>query len=419
VPVAMPERDRRVTVCDWTEMTSPRTDKVRRVPTVADVVAALDRLYDPAHAEPWDAVGLVCGDPDAEVRRVLFAVDPVAVVAAEAVEWGADLLVTHHPLLLRAVHGVAATTPKGRLVHGLVSAGVALHVAHTNADSADPGVSDALASALDLNDLRPLDPQPAEAGDKLVVFVPEPDTERLIDALAAAGAGNIGAYERCAWTTVGTGTFRPGPGAEPTIGSVGSIQRVPETRVEMVLPRAQRPAVLDALRAAHPYEEPAFDLYELAEHPGSTGIGRIGMMAEAEPFAAFVQRVVRALPATSTCVRGAGEPDAQVRTVAVCGGAGDSLLTTVRAAGVDAYVTADLRHHPASEAREHGSPALVDISHWASEWPWLGHAARRLEDALARAGTTVETRVSGIPTDPWTVHAASDSTSAIEEASHS
>ena len=386
------------------------TDKVRQVPTLADVVATLDRLYDPDRAEEWDAVGLVCGDPAAEVRRVLFAVDPIDAIAAEAAEWGADLLVTHHPLFLRPVHAVAATTPKGRLVHRLMSAGVALHVAHTNADNADPGVSDALASALGLGELRPIQPQSAESVDKLVVFVPESDAERLIDALAAAGAGTIGAYERCAWTTTGTGTFRPRPGADPTIGTVGSVERVPEVRVEMVLPRAQRPAVLGALGAAHPYEEPAYDVYELAMQPGSTGIGRIGVLDETEPFADFVQRVARALPATSAGVRGAGDPDAPIRTVAVCGGAGDSLLATVRAAGVDAYVTADLRHHPSSEAREHELPALVDVSHWASEWPWLGDAASRLEDQLSHAGTTVVTRVSGTPTDPWTMHFASDST---------
>ena len=214
---------------------------------------------------------------------MLFAVDPVMTVADEAVEWGADLLVTHHPLFLRPVHGVAATSPKGRLVHRLIGAGVALHVAHTNADSADPGVSDALARALGLGDLRPLDPQPAEAVDKLVVFVPEPDTERLIDALAAAGAGTIGAYERCAWTSAGTGTFRPGPGADPAIGSVGTIERVAETRVEMVLPRAARSAVVAALGAVHPYEEPAYDVYELAEQPGSTGIGRVGSSTRPSP----------------------------------------------------------------------------------------------------------------------------------------
>jgi dinuclear metal center YbgI/SA1388 family protein len=376
------------------------------VPSLADVVAALDRLYDPRRAEPWDAIGLVCGDPDADVRRILFAVDPVSVVADEALQWGADLLVTHHPLFLRPVHGVAATTPKGRVVHRLLTGGVALHVAHTNADSADPGVSDALADVLGLDDLRPLEPQPTRAVDKLVVFVPESHAERVLDAVTAAGAGRIGAYDRCAWTVVGTGTFRPGPAASPTIGSIGAVERITEVRVETVLPRALRVAVVAALIAAHPYEEPAYDLYELAAEPGTTGIGRIGRLARPEPLRAFAERVARSLPATAAGVRTAGDPGAPVHAVAVCGGAGDSLLDAARAAGVDAYVTADLRHHPVSESREDGLPALVDVAHWASEWPWLPDAARRLHDALHAAGTTVETRVSRTPTDPWTLHTA-------------
>jgi putative NIF3 family GTP cyclohydrolase 1 type 2 len=198
--------------------------------TLSDVVGVLDRRYDPRGAESWDAVGLVTGDPDQPVRRVLLAVDPVQEVVEEAVAWGADLLVTHHPLLLRPVHGVATTTPKGRAVTALVRAGVALHVAHTNADVADPGVSDALAGVLGLADLRPLRAEPEEPSDKLFVFVPADDTDRLVDALAAAGAGRIGDYERCAWSTDGTGTFTAGPGARPTGGEVGRRERVPEAR---------------------------------------------------------------------------------------------------------------------------------------------------------------------------------------------
>ena len=374
------------------------------VPRLADVIAVLDGLYDPSRAEHWDAVGLVCGDPDAEVERVLLAIDPVAAVADEAVAWDADLLVTHHPLFLRPVHGVAASTPKGRVVHTLIRHGIALHVAHTNADSADPGVSDALAAAIGLSGLRPLEAQPAAATDKLVVFVPEPDADRLIDALSDAGAGRIGDYDRCAWSASGVGTFRAGEGANPTIGSVGAVEQVPETRVEMVMPRRRRHEVLAALVSAHPYEEPAYDVYELAGLPSSIGIGRVGNLSQPEPLSAFAGRVARALPSTACGVRVAGDPNGIVRTVAVCGGAGDSLFGAVRAANVDAYVTADLRHHPASEAREAGGPALVDVAHWASEWPWLADAAQRLAEALSRSGTTVETRVSVTPTDPWTMH---------------
>jgi dinuclear metal center YbgI/SA1388 family protein len=386
------------------------------VPSLAEVVACLDERYDPAWAEAWDAVGLVCGDPGADVRRVLLAVDPVAAVVDEAVEWGADLVVTHHPLLLRPVHSVAASTPKGAVVHRLVRAGVALHVIHTNADAADPGVSDALAAALGVVDLRPLQPQPAAAVDKIVTFVPGGSAESLIDALAAAGAGEIGAYRRCAWTTTGTGTFLAGAGANPTIGETGRVEQVPEVRVEMVLPRAARGAVVAALRSAHPYEEPAFDVYELAGGPGPRGLGRIGRLTEPVPFAALVARVARALPATSAGVRAAGDPTRPVSTVAVCGGAGDSLLDAAAASGADAYVTADLRHHPASEALSAaGAPALVDVPHWASEWPWLPVLAREIAGLLGPgdAAGSVAIRVSGRCTDPWTAHRASD------EGSHS
>lgn len=374
-------------------------------PTVADVVAALDRLYDPRWAEAWDAVGLVLGDPQAPVRRVLLAIDPVDAVVDEAVGWGADLVLTHHPLFLRGVHGFPATSPKGRRAHRLVTAGIALHTAHTNADVADPGVSDALAAALGVTDTAPLRAAPVDPLDKVVVFVPHADAEAVLDAMAAQGAGRLGAYSRCAWTSAGVGTFRPEDGARPAIGTVGVVERVDETRVEMVMARDRRTAVVAALLAAHPYEVPAFDVFELAAWPGSRGLGRVGELAGPVRFADFVDRVAAALPATPAGVRAAGDPDRLVRRVAVSGGAGDDLFGDVRAAQADAFVTADLRHHPAAEALEQGRPMLVDAGHWASEWPWLADAARRLLGELAAHGTTVETRVSRIITDPWTRHA--------------
>jgi dinuclear metal center YbgI/SA1388 family protein len=370
--------------------------------SLADVVAVLDELYPPALAESWDAVGLVTGDPDQPVRRVLLAVDPMRAVIDEAIGRQADLILAHHPLLLRGVNSVAATTPKGRVVHDLIRAGTALHVCHTNADNANPGVSDALAAALGLRDTRPLKPLPEAPMDKLVVYVPQAEADALIDALASAGAGRIGDYERCAWSTTGEGTFRPLAGANPSLGRVGDVERVPEARVEMVLPRHRRRAVVEALRAAHSYEEPAYDVFELAALPGGQGGGRVGELERAESLRDFAERVATALPATEQGVRVAGDPDQPVRSVAVVGGAGDSEFDRVRSAGVDAYVTADLRHHPATEARAYGVPALVDVAHWASEWPWLTDAARLLTEALAAGGSSVDTRVSTIRTDAWT-----------------
>ena len=375
--------------------------------TVADVIAALEAAYPPRLAADWDAVGLVCGDPAEPVRTVLVAVDPVPETVEEAAEIGAQLLVTHHPLLLRGVHGVGADTPKGALVHRLVRGGTALFTAHTNADSADPGVSDALAAALGLAVEGPLVAAPLPALDKIVTFIPVgPSITAVHDALSAAGAGNIGDYSHCSFASAGTGQFKPLDGARPAIGSVGRLERVAETRLEMVLPRARRAEVVAALRAAHPYEEPAFDLLELAEIPSALGLGRVGRLAGPEPLHAFTERVAAALPPTAWGVRAAGDPDRPIERVAVCGGAGDSALGAAVASGVDAYVTADLRHHPASEHLLAGTgpgrptPALVDVAHWASEWPWCAQAAD-----VVRAATdgNVDVRVSERRTDPWSV----------------
>jgi dinuclear metal center YbgI/SA1388 family protein len=377
---------------------------------LGEITALLARWYDPAWAEPWDAVGLVCGDPAEPVERVVLAVDAVPATVSEACARPATLLLTHHPLLLTGVHGVPADDPKGGFVHRMIRSGTAHYVAHTNADVADPGVSDALAARLGLLDLRPLDPQAEDPHDKLVVFVPLPDAERLIDALAAAGAGAIGDYERCAWTSDGTGTFRPLPGASPAIGEVGTIEWVAETRVEMVVPRSRRQDVVSALRSAHPYEEPAFDLLLQAPVHGRRGTGRVGVFPEPTRLRDFVHLVAAVLPATEAGVRAAGEPDRPVHTVAVCGGSGGSLVERARHAGADAFLTADLRHHPAVEAvteRGPGAMALVDAAHWATEAPWLDAVAARLRDHL---GTTVDISVSGERTDPWTVHASAPST---------
>ena len=372
--------------------------------SLQDLLDLLEDAYPAASAESWDAVGLVCGDPAAPVRRVLLAVDPAPQVAREAVDWGADLLLVHHPLLLRGVHSVAATTPKGRTVTSLVQAGCALLAAHTNADKAVDGVSQALADALGLRDQRPLvpDPAPGPRLDKLTCFVPREDAPAVREALARAGAGRIGDYDRASFSVLGEGRFRPLPGARPHLGTVGEAETVAEERVEVVLERRSRAAVVAALLAAHPYEEPAHDVVELAEPaPARTGLGRVG---EVEPTTLrdLASRVASVLPATAHGVRAAGDPDRVVRRVALCGGAGDFLLDDLRTADVDVYLTSDLRHHPASEFLEHDGPALLDVAHWAAEWTWLPVLARRL---VAVLGDTVEVRVSTLCTDPWTFRA--------------
>ncbi|MFJ4651525.1 Nif3-like dinuclear metal center hexameric protein [Nocardia sp. NPDC088792] len=369
---------------------------------LADLIATLDAAYPPRLAESWDSVGLVCGDPAEPVSRVLFAVDATAAVVAEAIAWGAQALVVHHPLLLRGVDTVAADTPKGALLHRLIRSGCALFTAHTNADSADPGVSDALAHAVGLTVTGALDPKPLTAVDTWVVQVPHGDTEKVLAALFAAGAGTGGHYDDAAWKVAGTSQFRPLDGANPALGAIGELHTVDEDRIEVIAPPSRRTAVLQALRAAHPYEEPAYHVTERAALPSSLGIGRIGELAVPETLREFTARVRAGLPATTWGVRAAGDPDRIIRRVAVCGGAGDSFLGKVARLGVDAYVTSDLRHHPADEHLRAGGPALIDAAHWATEFPWCAQA----QDIVGKAHPGLETRVSENRTDPWTIGAA-------------
>jgi dinuclear metal center YbgI/SA1388 family protein len=366
---------------------------------LSEVIDVLDAAYPPALAHDWDSVGLVCGDPADVVESVTVTVDATAEVVAALPE--RSLLLAHHPLLLRGVDTVSASTGKGALVHRLIRAGSALFTAHTNADAAAPGVSDALADALGLEVRGVL--SPASNGsrlDKWIVYVPTDSADAVRDGLFAAGAGSIGDYSHCSWTVAGTGQFLPHDGASPAVGRVGSVERVAEDRVEVVAPAGSRADVLAALRAAHPYEEPAFDLFAMAPLPSGLGIGRICALPQPQPLSAFVSRVAAALPATSWGVRASGDPDALVSRVAVCGGAGDSLLDAVASAGVQAYLTADLRHHPADEHRRTSDVALVDVAHWASEYPWCGQAAEIL---TRHFGASLPVRVSSIRTDPWNV----------------
>lgn len=378
-------------------------DRVCGMTTVAAVIALLEDWYPPHRADEWDRVGLICGDPSETVERILLAVDPVQAVAAQAVATSTDLVIVHHPLYLRGTSSVAASDPKGRVIHDLIRSGCALYAAHTNADAPTGGVSESLALALGLENIEPLEADSVEPFDKIVVFAPVDAADVVRAAITQAGAGAIGDYADCTFSTPGQGRFRPLKGAQPAIGSVGALETIDEVRIESVVPRRKRAAVIAAMRAAHPYEEPAFDVIELADLPDRTrGSGRIGTLATPMSLEDFAERVRLALPETAHGLRIAGERGQRIETVALCGGAGDFLLGRAKSAGADVYLTSDLRHHPASEAREASSMALIDVAHWAAEWTWLPVLAQRLRTSFAAQGASVEVSVSEIVTDPWT-----------------
>jgi dinuclear metal center YbgI/SA1388 family protein len=385
------------------------TSAATSTPTLATVVQAMATLYPPDLAESWDAVGLVCGDEAQSIRRVLVAVDPTEEVVEEALEWGADLLICHHPRLLRGVHGIPTSSPAGRVVHRLIQGSCALLTAHTNADAANPGVSDALAELLGVTDVVPLQRAPDSLGTHLLVtYVPEPYADALIGAAADAGAGAVGEYRRCAFAAEGVGTYEAPADGNPFIGAPGERGTSHEVRIEMTLPAARTAAVVRAVLSEHPYEEPAYEILPVVAAPRRTGIGRVGLLSAATTLAEFAELVAGALPATAAGVRVAGNPDLVIRRVAVSGGAGDSILADANAAHADVLVTADLRHHRVSDHLADGGCALIDVAHWASEWPWCAQVAKLLPTALTvEAGVpadSVEVKVSHLPTDPWTSH---------------
>ena len=370
--------------------------------TVQTVVDALEAAYPPALAESWDQVGLICGDPDAQVGKVAFALDCTQEVAERAVAAGAQLLVVHHPLLLRGVHSVAANTPKGKVVHTLLAGGCALFAAHTNADSARPGVSDKLAELVGITPGRPIKPVLLDATDRWGVHVPPAAAADLKRALFSVGAGAIGDYRECAFSVEGTGEFTPVEGANPTDGAVGTHYTGDEIRIEFVARARDRRRIVEKLREAHPYEEPAFDVVQMADTSDldkATGLGRIGELPEPMTLREFTQQVANALPETAWGVRAAGDPDQIVQKVAVSSGSGDSFLGDVAKLGVGVYVTSDLRHHPVDEHLRAGGPAVIDTAHWASEFPWTEQAESIV------APLSVDTEILHIRTDPWTISA--------------
>ncbi|MEX0833003.1 MAG: Nif3-like dinuclear metal center hexameric protein [Actinomycetota bacterium] len=363
--------------------------------TVGDWISLLDSMFPPAWAEPWDNPGLQAGDRAASVDRVLIALDPAIEVILEAKDRGAQLIIVHHPLVFEPLSSLDLGRPVAAAVAEALKAEIAVVACHTNADVASPGVSDALAERIGVAVGGPLVPSGAAGRSKVVTFVPIEATSAVIEAMAKAGAGVIGNYDVCSFRVRGTGTFRPGPEANPDRGEKQAVNEVEEDRVELAVPHERLAGVVDALLEAHPYEEAAYDVYELQRPPrGAVGLGRGGSLAEPVTVGDLRSRCEETLGGSA---RLAGDPEAEVSAVAVCGGSGASLIPALAGTGFDAYVTGDVKHHEALEARAAGL-AVVDAGHFATEWPWVEDLAARLQqDGPGDAEIALSTN----RTDPW------------------
>lgn len=340
---------------------------------VRDVIAVLEEVAPPSTAAEWDNVGLLAGDPEAVVSRVVASLDagPRALQQAGA----GGLLITHHPLIFRPLRSLAETGAAARLLAQAVRNGTAVYAAHTNFDACDYGMGRACCEELGLSHVRRAFPKLRPELDKIVVFVPESHRLDVLEAMCAAGAGRIGDYIKCSFAAAGTGTFEGLDITNPAVGERGVFEQVPELRLEVVCPRACRSRVISAMLAVHPYEEAAFDIYPLARVEEFHQITWCGQWSHAIPLREAVARVEQALCA-GAAVRVVGNLDRAVRTVAVATGTAAKHLHRLH--NIDLLITGDIDHHAALEAQECGL-AVVAAGHFHTE-KWFAQQVRRLLD---------------------------------------
>ena len=366
---------------------------------VRELVRCLEEIAPTRYAESWDNVGLLAGDPGADATRVLFTIDFTRAVADEAFAARADVVVAYHPPIFAAMKRLPHDAP----VVEAVRRGVALYSPHTALDAAPGGTNDVLADVCGVlaEGRAPLRPAAAkDAEHKLVTFVPANALGAVSEALFAAGAGRIGRYSSCSFRSPGTGTFFGEEGAKPVVGRAGELEEAEEVRLETVVPIARVAEVVAALRAAHPYEEPAFDLVRLAAAPPSGfGMGRVGEVASTTREA-LVARVREGLGAPHVLV--AGPRSGKVERVAVCAGAGGDMWQDAAAHGADVYVTGEVRHHDALAAAARGMTVIAAL-HSQSERVSLTSLEQRVREACARAGGAIETIRSTKDADPFVV----------------
>ncbi|MDA8352610.1 MAG: Nif3-like dinuclear metal center hexameric protein [Firmicutes bacterium] len=363
--------------------------------TGKDLIKVMEEWAPRSLAVDKDRIGLQVGDPQAEVKGVMLALDVTEEVVDEAIEKGANWIVAHHAVIFRPLTDLRTDRPAGRLYRKILKHDLQVYVAHTNLDAAPDGVNDVLCDQLGLKERQVLLPTRSSRLQKLVVFIPKDHHEEVLRGLARAGAGWIGNYSHCTFNLDGTGTFLPEDGTQPYIGKQGELARVGEVRLETVITEEIREDVLEALFAVHPYEEPAYDLYPL-DLPGAVeGIGRIGKLPQPMSLKELAHQLTKAYRISG--LRMVGDGEGLVSTVAVLGGSGGRYYPEAIKGGADVYITGDLDHHTALDAAAEGL-SLLDP----------GHHVEHLVLEKVREKLTKSTSLTGVPvfvtqvnTDPF------------------
>lgn len=362
-----------------------------------EIIALFENWSPKSFALEGDPVGLHIGQLNRPIDNVLVTLDVNEAVIDEAIEKKANLIIAHHPPIFRPLKSIATDTPQGRVIEKCIKNEIAVYAAHTNLDVAPGGVNDLLADRLGLTQTKVMTPTYHESLYKLVVFCPVSHTEDMRLALEKVKAGAIGHYEGCSFTTLGIGRFTPAANASPYIGQVGKKEKVEEEKIEVIVPSSLKNKVLKAMFAAHPYEEPAYDLFLLAQQANALGLGRIGLLGQSMTLEQFAEHVKTVFDVPA--VRFVGDPKKEIKKVAVLGGDGNKYIYDAKRSGADVLVTGDLYYHVAHDAEAIGL-SVVDPGH-NIEKIMIEGVAHHMAEASRKARFAVSFIESKIITEPF------------------
>jgi dinuclear metal center YbgI/SA1388 family protein len=360
------------------------------------IMDKLEQLAPKRLAEDWDNVGLQIGDPRADIKKVLVSLDLTKEVVQEAIDYKANMIITHHPLIFKPLRQIRFDLSSGEIIKNLIKNDINVYTAHTNLDKAENGLNDMLAEKLFLKDLEILSPTDKDMLYKIVIFVPKGYEDKIKNIMGNIGAGWIGNYSHCTFQMSGTGTFKPLEGTNAFIGNIGKVEQVEENRIETIVKQRDLSKTIKAVVKAHPYEEVSYDIYPLENKGKLYGLGRIGILDKSLSYSDFLGSIKSSLNLQYLKIAGAKKD--YIKKVALCTGSGSEFIHKAAMLGVDAYITGDIKYHEAQQAKDLNI-LVVDASHFATEVIVMDGLKKYLDDEFSKDKRNIEVVVSKVNSD--------------------
>ena len=360
---------------------------------IKDIAEKIEKIVPLKLAQDWDNVGLLIGDPQQNIKNILLTIDITKDVLAEAKRLRTNLIISYHPVIWDGLRKINQDS----IVYDLIQADIAVFSIHTALDAVIGGVNDGLAEIVGIVDGKPIGDyveSPQGNNYKLVVFVPIESTAKVSNAIFAADAGAIGNYSNCGFIAEGTGTFLPLDGARPAIGKKDKLEKVNEIRFETIVPAEKLDNCIAAMKKAHPYEEPAFDVFKLYNNQSKFGLGRIGKLQKPVQLNKILERIKKHTGAKAFGI--IGKQKRLIKTAAVCAGSCGKIINSIIAAKADLYLTGELKHHQALAAQEAGLTCIC-LSHTVSERFILKKFAKQLQKQIGQ----ITIKISKKDADPF------------------